>query len=103
MPITDAGYLHQRHFLSIMAGNEIKGNNILGGIHMPNEKQIDEAIERIFNSVSNTIANKRHERITLNGVDHTIDALFSAIEDARKLGKKAAIPDFERILETEQK
>lgn len=64
-------------------------------------KETDEALDKIFLSITEALKQNRNDNVTLDNVDKTIESLFLAINDAQIKGKKVEIPDFNSILSGE--
>ncbi len=62
------------------------------------KEEIDAALDKIFNEVSKAISQNAKNKIQLERVDETLDALFQAVNEAQQKGKDARIPDFKRIM-----
>lgn len=62
------------------------------------KEEVSKVIDEIFERVTTAIREKENTRVTLENVDKTLNALFDSIDMAVKEGKKANLPDFQKLM-----
>ena len=62
------------------------------------KEEVDSALNKIFAEMTKALEEKKSNKITLDKIDETLDALFEAINQSKFEGKNTKIPDFKRII-----
>ncbi len=60
--------------------------------------EVDLAVEKIFTSVIEAVNKAKEQKVTLEQVDKTLEALFEVLNKVPFEGNKTKIPDFNKIL-----
>lgn len=61
--------------------------------------EIDDTLNKIFDSVTAAIQENEEKRLSLEVIDKTLYALFEAVNRVRAEGKNMELPDFRKILQ----